>query len=451
VGGISSEHNNCENGLRAGEENHVTSSMTIETGDELRTAAGSLPADDVLQGLRRFISWLDRYGETSWDFQTFYASDLCRNIKQLYYRQPFLGTIAVAPIIFCEAFLPSARRLFWKRQRFPIADAHYAMGFAFLSRYLNDQSYYQRARHFLHVLEETRCPGYERYCWGYPFNWGTLRGTIWQGTPLITTVPYVYEAFRDVYAIDNDPRWREIMHSTAEHGLHDYQDFVTSERASSSSYTPFPEQSAGVVNANAYRAFLLTQAAQDFSDERYAATADRNLHFVLESQNADGSWPYAVDGTRKFVDHFHTCFVMKALAKVEALTGDDREITRAIEHGVDYYVKNLFDDQGVPKPFSRAPRLVVYQRELYDYAECINLGMLLRGRFDKLDRLVDGVVHQVLTVWQRPDGAFRSRKLRMGWDNVPMHRWAQAQLFRSLSLLLLRNSGQFAVPSNNKA
>ena len=30
--------------------------------------------------------------------------------------------------------MPSARRLFWKPQRFPIADAHYAMGFAFLSR-----------------------------------------------------------------------------------------------------------------------------------------------------------------------------------------------------------------------------------------------------------------------------------------------------------------------------
>ena len=29
--------------------------------------------------------------------------------KALYYKQPLLGTLAVAPIIFCEAFLPSAR------------------------------------------------------------------------------------------------------------------------------------------------------------------------------------------------------------------------------------------------------------------------------------------------------------------------------------------------------
>src|SRR5213593_3396547 len=86
-----------------------------------------LPLGEVLAAVRRFMSWLDSYGETSYDFQTFYASDLCRNTKALYYRMPLLGTMGVAPIIFCEAFIPSARKFFWKRQRFPIADAHYAM------------------------------------------------------------------------------------------------------------------------------------------------------------------------------------------------------------------------------------------------------------------------------------------------------------------------------------
>jgi hypothetical protein len=420
----------------------MTLSAPTVTHTEPSAGPDTSSLDDVWASVRRFVSWLDRYGETSYDFQTFYASDLCRNIKQLYYRQPLLGSVAVAPIIFCEAFVPSARQLFWKRERFPISDAHFAMGFAYLSKHLQDENYYRRAVHFLHVLEETRCPGHERYCWGYPFNWGTLRGTIWAGTPLITTVPYVYEAFREVHEIDSDPRWLKIMHSTAEHGLLDYQDFKTSERASSCSYTPNPEQSVGVINANAYRAFLLAQAAVDFGDERYRKAANRNLNFVLESQNVDGSWYYANDSAkRQFIDHFHTCFVMKALAKIEALTGDN-DVKRAIEHGMDYYVRNLFDENGVPKPFAKPPRLIVYRRELYDYAECINLGILLRGRSQKMDRLIDGVVSQILTIWQRPDGSFRSRELLLGWDNVPMHRWAQAQLFRSLSLLLLQSGRQ---------
>lgn len=86
--------------------------------------------------------------------------------------------------------------------------------------------------------------------------------------------------------------------------------------------------------------------------------AERNLNFVLENQNADGSWYYAVDGVRDFVDHYHTCFVMKALAKIHSLTGHDG-CQDALSKGVDYYLNNLFAEDGLPKPFSKAPRLTV--------------------------------------------------------------------------------------------
>ena len=396
--------------------------------------------DKVQETISKFVEWLDWYGENSYDFQTFYASPVGQRAKALYYKQPFLGTMAVAPIIFCEAFLPSARRLFWKPQRFPIADAHYAMGFATLFQALGEQKYYQRAVHFLEVLEATRCQGQKHYAWGYPFDWVGMGGTVKAETPLITTEPYVYEAFSYVYEIDKDQKWREIMQSLARHASEDYFDYETSPRASRASYGPTPEPSGkGVVNASAYRAFLLTKAAEDFSEEKYRKQAERNMHFVLESQNADGSWYYAMDGKRSFVDHFHTCFVMKALAKIERLTGDSH-CTKAIERGVEYYVKYLFDEAGLPKPFSKAPRLTIYRRELYDYAECINLVTLLRGRFTELENRLETVLDDIAARWQRPDGSFRSRHLLLGWDDVPMHRWAQAQLFRSLCLLLAQNS-----------
>jgi hypothetical protein len=394
--------------------------------------------EQVRASVLRFVGWLDRFGETSYDHQSFFASDLARAAKALYYKRPLLGTLAVSPMIFCEAFVPSARRLFWKPQRFPIADAHYAMGFAFLARALGQKQYYERAVHFLEVLKETRAPGFEHYCWGYPFNWETRRGTMWHDTPLITTVPYVYEAFREVYQIDGDPKWREIMHSIVRHAVEDYPEVATSPNASSSYYKPgSDDDSSGVINASAYRAFLLTSASVEFSDESYRKVADRNLNFVLQAQSADGSWPYSTDEVRNFVDHFHTCFVLKALAKIEAIT-KNTDCTKAIERGVDYYVKNLFDEEGLPKPFSRRPRMTVYRRELYDYAECINVGVLLAGRFPKLDETLARVIS--LDGWQKSDGSFRSRQLLLGWDNTPMHRWAQSQLFRSLSFFLFRNT-----------
>jgi hypothetical protein len=62
--------------------------------------------------------------------------------------------------------------------------------------------------------------------------------------------------------------------------------------------------------------------------------------------------------------------------------------------------------------------------------------MLLRDRFPLLKTTLEKVIAHVLESWVKRDGSFRSRKLHLGWDNVPMHRWGQAQMFRSLAFYL---------------
>lgn len=403
----------------------------------------ALPAR-IRSALERFTAWLESYGETSQDHQDFYAGRLGRAAKALYYRRKGLGTLAVMPMVFCEAFVPSARRFFYPRMRLPIADAHYAMGFALLFRAGGRKEHYEKAVHFLEVLKATRCPGYANLAWGYPFDWETRRGIIRSGTPLITTTPYCYEAFEYVFRIDGRPEWRDSMRSIAEHAHGDFKDFPAGPDANTCTYTP--EDGQGVVNASAYRAFLLTSAWREFGEDRYWQAAEGNLNFVLQCQQADGSWPYSVDGTRDFVDHFHTCFVMKGLAKIERLTGH-KGCRRALERGADYYLKNLFDEQGLPKPFSKAPRMTVYRRELYDCAECLNLGVLMAGSDPRMENVVERVADDILTHWTKSDGSFRSRKLYLGYDNVPMHRWGQSEIFRSLGLILAVASG-FELPPN---
>src|SRR5436190_4884897 len=163
---------------------------------------GRLPsAEEVSRVSVNFTRWLNKYGESSWDFQSVYAGAIGRRAKAFYYRHRLVGIAAVAPMVFCEAFVPSARRLFHHRMRFPIADAHYAMGFAFLYQTTANPADLQRAMHFLNILKETRCSQFKEYCWGYPFDWIWHGGVIKAQTPLITTTPYVYEAFLQVYQI----------------------------------------------------------------------------------------------------------------------------------------------------------------------------------------------------------------------------------------------------------
>ena len=396
-------------------------------------AVASPLAGEVGGVLEKFTRWLDSFGETSLDHQTFFAGPIGGFAKAYYYRHPRLGLAAVAPMIFFEAFLPFTRALFFRRVRFPIADAHFAMGFAFLYEATHDPAFLGKATHFLNELQRTRCPDFNEYCWGYPFDWVTRNGTIKTDTPLITTTPYVYEAFLQVWKLDPRDEWSQVLESMVRHAVTDIKDFKISENASSCSYSPYDK--GGVINAAAYRAFMLTSASQVFSRDEYRKIAERNLNFVLENQNADGSWYYATDGVRDFVDHFHTCFVMKALAKIHSLTGHEGCLA-ALVKGVKFYLANLFDADGLPRPFSKAPRLTVYKRELYDCAESINLCLLLRDRFPELGYKLRIVVDGILRDWIKPDGSFRARRLYFGWDNVPMHRWAQSQMFRSLAYYL---------------
>ncbi len=404
--------------------------LTANRSDTEGDGTADYNAGGLLPALETFARWVGNYGETSRDYQSFFAGPIGGRAKALYYTKPALGIVAVAPMIFFEGVVPLGRHLFHQPMRFPIADAHYAMGFASLYEATGDRSYWKRAIHFLEELVISRCPDFAEHCWGYPFDWVTLNGVIKRGTPLITTTPYVYEAFLQMHMLEPREEWKHILASIARHAAFDIKELAISPDASSASYSPFGEYY--VLNASAYRAFLLTSASQVFEDEDYRRVAERNLNFVLENQNADGSWFYAVDGVRDFIDHFHTCFVMKALAKIERLTGH-AGCREALARGVSYYQANLFDEAGLPKPFAKRPRLTIYRRELYDYAECVNLCVLLRGRFPSLQQNLDRVIEDIFSNWIKPDGSFRSRRLWLGWDNVPMHRWAQSQMFRALA------------------
>src|ERR1035437_6077979 len=140
------------------------------------------------------------------------------------------------------------------------------------------------------------------------------------------------------------------MQSIADHSLRDYADHPWRGQGASCSYTPLPTDRGLVVNASAYRAFLLTRAGHDFADPRFREAAEPNLRFVLDAQNENGSWFYAMDGRREFVDHYHTCFVLKSLLKISEITGSDR-CGDAIDAGLRYYVEQLFARHGLPRPF----------------------------------------------------------------------------------------------------
>jgi hypothetical protein len=384
---------------------------------------------DAREAVRSFVCWLDAFGEQSQDPYDFWASVGAR-AKTLYYRRRLLGKVAAAPFVLLDLVAPRTRALVRRRDRFPIADAHYAMGFFALARAEDDPRHIRRGRAFLDALERSRSPLFEDPSWGYPFDWPTRYGVYRAGWPMITSVPYGYEAFEAGHAAVGDAAYADVMEGVARFAAERIPVTPAGPDSDAAAYTPFDRRR--VVNASAYRGFLLTAGGRRFEREDWLLAGRRNVAFVLQSQRDDGSWPYSTDGPDDFVDNFHTCFVLKNLAKTWALTGDE-QVREAMGAGYEFYLEHLLDETGRPIPFARRPRLTLHRRDLYDYAEGINLAHLLQGEIPAARGVLQGLVRDLTERWVLPDGHFVTRKLVVGRNTIPYHRWAQSQTFHALA------------------
>jgi hypothetical protein len=104
--------------------------------------------------------------------------------------------LAALPFVVLDASVPSTRRFVSLPQCYPRAAAHYALGFFAWAQVTGDPSFVSRGVRLLVELDRTRCSDFEECCWGLPFDWESHVGTIGASTPMVTVVPYVYEALR---------------------------------------------------------------------------------------------------------------------------------------------------------------------------------------------------------------------------------------------------------------
>jgi hypothetical protein len=456
-------------------------------------------AEELLEMASKFSAWLERAGYASYDPYDIWGTRYGRCARRLYYSKHPAGMGLIAPVILMEIVCPWLRALFVKKARFATAEAQLVL--AFLNLHLATQGvnarrpmhsgrtadhgprakddrgqttdlrgaggrenhpttlnhqpstiWLAKAQELAEELLGHSIPGYSGYCWGYPFDWQNVSGLIPKGTPHITATPYCYEAFAGLFDVTGQSRHLEVARSAAEFVFGDLKDTPTGENAAASSYTPY--DCSKVVNASAYRAYVLFDAAHRFGEERYRVKAGKNLRFILESQRPDGSWLYAIDDPgQKFIDHFHTCFVLKNLHKVNVRLMDAK-VRKAIENGYAYYRRELFDRGGLPKSFAIQPRTQIVRLEMYNVAEAITLGAFLRNDIPEAFAMACQLASLARKRFQLQPGYFVTRIYTGGLKHrLPFLRWPQAQMFLAITNLLsaLNDQNLSAQPTNREA
>lgn len=384
------------------------------------------------KSIHLFTRFLDSNGFSSYDQYDFWNTQYGIFSKKVYYKNKFLGIPFVAPVFTLELLAPGSRKLVTTKKRFPIADAHLIMGFVNLYQHTGEQQYIDKAKSIAADLMKTAITDYEGTAWGYPFDWMTTRGLWKRGTPLITSTPYCFEAFLKLYDSTGDKQYLDTAYSIYQFALKTIKDLVLNEREAASSYSPFDKSQ--ILNASAYRSMMLVESYKRFNENIAKETAERNINFVLSSQMENGAWLYAMNDERDaFIDNFHTCFVLKNLFKSNTVL-HNATIEAAIKKGYNFYKSNLLDDQGLPIPFAKAGRFNIVKRELYDFAEGINLGCLLKDLDADAMPIATRLAKELIENFQKKNGSFVTRvNFLNGTNKVTYLRWPQAQLFMALT------------------
>lgn len=277
-------------------------------------------------------------------------------------------------------------------------------------------------KRLIDLLRETMSFGYSGPCWGYNFPWQSRIIYRPRYTPTVVNTAFIGHALLDAHESTGLDAPLEMAVGTKEFLLNDLNRKVEGETFCLS-YTPMDQDY--VHNANALGASLLFRLAELTDDASLRETACRSMRYCVDHQRPDGAWPFAEAPGQRWVDSFHTGFVLESLRRFlghhECLPWRN-----SYERGVKYYADNFFLEDGTPKYYCDR----TYPIDIHSPAEAICFfsreGQAYRGLTGKILSWMLG------NMWDGK-GAFYYRKNRLMRTKLIYMRWSQAWAFRALA------------------
>lgn len=382
----------------------------------------------VRHSLSLFDRWFESSGFYSNDPGDIWAFKYGIWAKRLFYRGRYKGAVAVSPLLLLM-FLPFLHRRLIPSVCSPICLSHIGLRILLQNPNTLDAVSGRKINSLLNLLYQTRDKKTHGLGWGLPFAWPNNDGIIPAFSACMTQTPYVLDLMLQLEKVQQAQtldKWIKRICDWAACGIKE----ITKAQGVASAYST--EDSRCVANANAYRCYMLAVGSSRYG-EPFTTKYKQAISYVLGLQQGDGSWLYGEHDQDHFIDHYHTVFVLKNLLKCLRFQ-PELGIEEAIEKGRQYYFENLFDEHGLPKPFSLEHRFQLHLYDSYDFAESI--GLLSETGWD--NDLLDRVVDKGIDLFQTKLGWFHYRVFKILFlRNLPYLRYANTAFALALQKYLV--------------
>ena len=193
----------------------------------------------------------------------------------------------------------------------------------------------------------------------------------------------------------------------------------------------YPGQTSPILNVNATAAHFFLRINQTFKKEKIKYTEIQKITNLLKKfQNFDGSWYYSIDEKGKWIDGFHTGFILDSLLYIAK--NDKIDVGNTIYKGISYYINNMFSKEGIPKYYNDS----MYPIEAQNCAQAIQtlskIVDYLKENFEIKQLLEKTIEHTIFYLYKEKKGDFRYKKSRLFNYNQVYFRWSQAPMVLAL-------------------
>ncbi len=234
----------------------------------------------------------------------------------------------------------------------------------------------------------------------------------------------------DAYELLSDPMYLDVARSSCEFILRDLGKRQVTDQSLCISYVP--HQQMDIHNSNMLGASLLARVYKHTREAGLLEVAQQAVRYTMDHQRADGSWYYGEGRRWRWVDGYHTGFVLDALYWYMQGTGDDQYQTHLV-HGMDYYREHLADGV-IPKHYSNAR----YPIDIQAVAQIIQTFAFVPKEFHGDVIWADEIARWAIEHMQDRSGYFYFRKGRFFTNKTPFLHWGQSTMLAALALLLQR-------------
>jgi len=298
---------------------------------------------EVFRSISSLYQWLEQNDYRGYD--TFDGLN-ARFVRPLTFNSPFLRTVLQQGV---RRFPVNLRPMLGvTREHSSKGMGFLARGFIRLNKATGNPIWNEKAVTALQWLIEHQAAGYNGACWGNHFDYQSRTFFLPKGTPTIVWTSLIGHAFLDAFQHFGESRYLEVAVSACEHIVRDLTAFPDGPGVC---INYIPGRDSRVHNANTLGASLLARTYSINSDERFRELAEAALRYTCHHQREDGSWYYGEKENLRWVDNFHTGYVLDCLKHFERSTGDT-QFHQAMMKGYQYWKDTFFLQDGTPRYYN---------------------------------------------------------------------------------------------------